>query len=268
MIKYRKINREKTVKNNMQIMTKNEVNFMAKKQIKKLTVSTYHSEEKILGIELPDGRFLSEKNTILNPRYIKEITQTRISSELKNVFYEMYNAQIEKDKLEKERDEIIKQIRKQQLILNQMPDKLQKAKGLLTYDEFVKIFQNTLPSRLKTEIDRFGYSYDSPMGICYSSDLSIYISRYADIQKYYHGSLTEQEYDGTYQLRHDCEKDREYKRLIQKYSKPLSVKMKISEELSLGDKDWLSYSGFYQIPIKKNMTKEYAAELANKFAAK
>lgn len=239
---------------------------MAKKQIKKLDIHTYGDTKQILGIELPNGSFLSEKGTIIHPRQIKKVSQTRTNSATKEIFYDMYNICIRKEKLEKERDEAIRMIRQLQDILQKMPDKIQNANGFLSYQEFIGAFANALPKNLKQEIDRFAYRFETPMGICYSSENAIMLSRFADIQKYYHGVLTEQEYDGTYQLRHNCEKDREYKRLLQKYSKPLSVKQKINEGLTLGDKDWLSYSGFYQIPIKKNMTAEYAKNLAASFS--
>ena len=57
-----------------------------------------------------------------------------------------------------------------------------------------------------------------------------------------------------------------YKKDIKKNEKLLPVSMPINSYMWTGDKFSTWYSGVYEIAIEDDMTKEYAKELAKKFA--
>ena len=237
---------------------------MAKKQIKKLTVNQFRNSVEILGIELPDGKYLCEDGSIPDKRYIKEIKQTRVSADIRSAFLAAFDVYMEKKRLEDLRDSTMKRLRETNAVLKDFPNKIQKAKGFLPYHDFVEIFQEALSEKIKREIKQYDYSFSSPYGLSYQ-DKHLYISREEDIEKYYRGPLVYQEYDGTFMTIPDMEKYKEYKAYIRHCSKPLSVKAKLKEDLYLGDKQWLCYTACYEIPIKKSMTPAYAKELAKKF---
>ena len=94
------------------------------------------------------------------------------------------------------------------------------------------------------------------------------VRRDVDVEKYFRkASFVYEEYDGTIFLHDKADKDPEYQKYVQKYSSPLPVKQKPKEGLSVGnDKDYLRYHCVYEIEVNKPLTKEYAAELAKKFA--
>lgn len=64
----------------------------------------------------------------------------------------------------------------------------------------------------------------------------------------------------------DCEKNKDYQRLIRLNRHPIRLKIKPEEYLSLGDKDWLSYHCSYSVKLTKPLTKEYALEIAKKIS--
>lgn len=101
----------------------------------------------------------------------------------------------------------------------------------------------------------------------YSNMLVISVAK--NIQKHFrHGSFVYEEYDGTIFMRDDCEKDPNYQAYIQKYKRTLPVKAKPEIYLSIGDKEWLTCNTRYTLEIKKELTKQYADELAKKFVGK
>lgn len=98
----------------------------------------------------------------------------------------------------------------------------------------------------------------------------LYVSRSHLIGKYMrHLPFVYEEYDGCVFLADDAEKDQTYKKYTKDNSRPLSVKAKLREELSIGDKTSLWYHGKYEIRLdpKRTLTKEYATELAKEFCA-
>ena len=236
---------------------------MAKKQIKKVTINYYMNPVEEIGIELPNGDYLISSGEKVQKEKIKEAKQTRLKPEVKAVFLEMYDVMVTKMKLEKTRDQVMDDLRSCNLTLRKMPDKLQNAKGYLDNKEFTNLFHDSLSDKVKREIRDYDYVFTPPFG----RSMKIQISRDVDIQKWYRGALVEQEYDGTYFIADGAEKMSEYKAYIRKYSRPLSVTGKLNEDLGLGDKNWLYYNACYEIPVTKEMTKDYAKELARKFCS-
>lgn len=132
--------------------------------------------------------------------------------------------------------------------------------GYLTESEFIDEFIKCLPDYVRVEIEKYSVSIDS------YTDKFLDIEYSDHIEKYFrHGSFVYEEYDGNMMMCHNAEKDPSYQRYIKNHRRPLSVKTKITEYLTLGDKDWLIYYGCYRLEITENLTKEYAKKLAKKF---
>ena len=75
-----------------------------------------------------------------------------------------------------------------------------------------------------------------------------------------------EEYDGNWMMCDEAEEMEAYKKDIKKNEKTLPVSMPINSYMWTGDKFSTWYSGVYEIAIEDDMTKEYAKELAKKFA--
>ena len=75
-----------------------------------------------------------------------------------------------------------------------------------------------------------------------------------------------EEYDGNWMMCDEAEEMEAYKKDIKKNEKLLPVSMPINSYMWTGDKFSTWYSGVYEIAIEDDMTKEYAKELAKKFA--
>lgn len=75
-----------------------------------------------------------------------------------------------------------------------------------------------------------------------------------------------EEYDGNWMMCDEAEEMEAYKKDIKKNEKLLPVSIPINSYMWTGDKFSTWYSGVYEIAIEGDMTKEYAKELAKKFA--
>lgn len=134
--------------------------------------------------------------------------------------------------------------------------------GYLTEAEFINIVMKNLPPIVKSDLESSGYKteihkYNNPiLEFSYWKDL---------IKNFRRGSFVYEEYDGTIHMTEDCEKNKDYQRLIRLNRHPIRLKIKPEEYLSLGDKDWLSYHCSYSVKLTKPLTKEYALEIAKKF---
>lgn len=238
-----------------------------------LNITTKYNEKEALlccyaGDDNGKHQFLlaNGRTTTFSPEQIVTAKAVRgLPAEARTLFKKRLDAH---EKIEKLKKEIYKKQCEITEISNSFADfneQMTHARGLITEAEFAAEFENNLSDSVKNEMRIYGYSVDTPTHIPYYPG-NIHISRNVDIQKYFrHGSFVYEEYDGTIHLRGDCEKNKEYKEYIHRYSKPLSVKEKIYEVLGLGDKDWLSYHATYEITVKKPLTKEYAKELAKEF---
>ena len=184
-----------------------------------------------------------------NPKDIRVLKNADSAQERYEKIEEKINA------LKAERYEALK-------IVGNISEDIAKAKGHLTTSEFLDEFKNNLSSEVKMEMEKRDYSVS-----VYNNHV-IEIYRNKDIQKYFReSSFTYEEYDGCIMMDTDAEKSEEYQGYIKKYRKPLSVKSKPREWLSLGDKDWLSYNCEYNIKIESILTKEYAKKLAKDFCS-
>lgn len=195
------------------------------------------------------SRFQSVSSYVENPKILR-VLKNAVSAQER---YEKIEAKIKA--LQSERYEALK-------IVGNISEDIAKAKGHLTTSEFIDEFKNNLSSEVKMEMEKRDYSVS-----VYNNHV-IEIYRNKDIQKYFReSSFTYEEYDGCIMMDTDAEKSKEYQGYIKKYRKPLSVKSKPREWLSLGDKDWLSYNCEYNIKIEPILTKEYAKKLAKDFCS-
>ena len=144
---------------------------------------------------------------------------------------------------------------------------LRDAKGIISRDEFVDAFYEALPDRVKNAMKQYGYSAGStPYNLGYD-DSHIYIIRNVIVYKYNKNiPYAYEEYDGNWMMCDEAEEMEAYKKDIKKNEKLLPVSMPINSYMWTGDKFSTWYSGVYEIAIEGDMTKEYAKELAKKFA--
>ena len=114
---------------------------------------------------------------------------------------------------------------------------------------------------------QYGYSAGStPYALGYD-DNHIYIIRNVIAYKYNKSiPYAYEEYDGNWMMCDEAEEMEAYKKDIKKNEKTLPVSMPINSYMWTGDKFSTWYSGVYEIAIEDDMTKEYAKELAKKFA--
>lgn len=124
-----------------------------------------------------------------------------------------------------------------------------------------------LPNRVKDAMKQYGYSAGStPYALGYD-DNHIYIIRNVIAYKYNKSiPYAYEEYDGNWMMCDEAEEMEAYKKDIKKNEKLLPVSMPINSYMWTGDKFSTWYSGVYEIAIEDDMTKEYAKELAKKFA--
>lgn len=150
-----------------------------------------------------------------------------------------------------EAEQLNKEAEKGRTAIYKIKELIATVNGTLTEDDFIKAFKNELGL---AEIWDVSYS---------SYNNSLRIEHREDIEKYFRsGSFVYEEYDGTMMMCPGCEKDPEYQKYIKRYRRELPIKAKLNERLSLGDKDWLTYYGYYDIPLKEKLTEDYAKTLA------
>lgn len=203
-------------------------------------------------------KYMSEIGLVSKSRFqnVSYAENPKVLRVLKNAVsaQERYEKIEEKIKaLQAERYEALK-------IVGNISEDIAKAKGYLTTSEFLDEFKNNLSREVKMAMTNYNYS----VSVYNNHEIEIY--RHKDIEKYFREStFTYEEYDGSIMMYEDAEESKEYQGYIKKYRKPLSVKSKPQEWLSLGDKDWLSYNCEYNIKIEPILTKEYAKKLAKDF---
>ncbi len=236
-----------------------------KKELLKVTVEERDTSGKVIRTKqmyaLPyKDKYMSEIGLVPKSRFqnVSYVENPKVLRVLKNAVsaQERYEKIEEKiNALKAERYEALK-------IVGNISEDIAKAKGHLTTSEFIDEFKNNLSSEVKMEMEKRDYSVS-----VYNNHV-IEIYRNKDIQKYFREStFTYEEYDGCIMMDTDAEESEEYQGYIRKYRKPLSVKSKPREWLSLGDKDWLSYNCEYNIKIEPILTKEYAKKLAKDFCS-
>ncbi|MDO4469851.1 MAG: hypothetical protein Q4C84_08410 [Bacillota bacterium] len=190
-------------------------------------------------------------------RYIKNITFTKsITPEARKLLKDYYQAYT---KFQEEKERYQRAIEPLQKIIKGInKDTLTQAMGLLTEEDFIQEFMKNLPSVVEFGLQEFSFEI-------YNGILNI--EKRVDIQKYFKPcSFVFEEYDRTLQFTTDCERDKNYQMYIKKYQCLVpGVKTKPHVYLSLGDKDWLSCTTSYDIPLTKPFTAAYAKELSKKF---
>lgn len=174
-------------------------------------------------------------------------------------------------KVENKRAKFIKEISHQLHELEEdecaIMKELRNAKGIISRDKFIDTFYEALPDRVKEAMKQYGYSAGStPYAFGYDDD-HIYIVRNVIAYKYNKSiPYAYEEHDGNWVMCDEAEEMESYKKDIKKNEKPLPVSIPIHSYMWTGDKFSTWYSGVYEIAIEEDMTKEYAEELAKKFA--
>ena len=190
---------------------------------------------------------------------------------LRTAFEHLAKNHTARKKVEDKRAKFLKEISQQLHKLDEdecaIMEELLDAKGVISRDEFVDAFYEALPGRVKDAMKQYGYSAgDTPYNFGYD-DNHIYIIRNVMVSKYDKNiPYAYEEYDGSWGMCDEAEEMEAYKKDIKKNEKPLPVSMPINSYMWTGDKFSTWYSGVYEIAIKGDMTKEYAKDLAKKFA--
>lgn len=224
----------------------------------------------LLATSVGEDRYIDEAGHVYKLPKDKVKRARNIPEPVKSAFHDIalnYSAKERATKRFKEEEkkyhDVVSEINAKQ---NRLLKELQYCQGKISMDEFIEVFYASLSDSMKQEMHTKGYEVDPPFGQSFNDDNNLYVSRHKSIQKYFRrASFLEEEYDGCVFILPDAEKYPEYKRFLKAHSAPLATKTRIKECLYMGDKDTLSYSACYEIPIKKTLTKEYAKELAAEF---
>ena len=236
---------------------------MKTKTAKNLKIVRLPDYNKILAVDLKDGSYLTENGQVY--KNVTSTTGTRnISPEVKTLLLGMASLHLRNQEIDDEISKMTAEKTKNICSMRQFAIDLVHAQGILTYSEFEEAFLNALPDNVVEAMDEYGYSIDTPTGMCYQ-DGYMYISRTECLSKYNRNvSFAYEEYDGELVLYDNAEKDKNSQKLIKANSKPLPVKSGMKECLFTGDKYSIWYSACYEIKIDKPLTKEYAESLAKK----
>lgn len=241
-------------------------------EIKKMNVGEVLINEKSCGIgicyEVRNGTafFLMETGAQESYPVSKVVFRAKKGiNEKKQVLKEAAKDCQQIDKITDEITALIEKRRGYQESVRLVKDKCFHADGLLTESEFLSAFKKELSStvRNRMEENRFRIYIDpyySKKDLTVETD--VFIQKYCRESDY---SFLFTEYDGTLMMETDAEKCKDYKAVINRYSRNLRVGIKPEERLGIGDKNTLIYDCCYEIPLKKSYTIEYAKELAKKF---
>lgn len=244
---------------------------MNKKQVVKVTLSySWQPKEKLemYGIVIDDNRILLENGNLCkldNKKYGEDVqvSATRnVPAGIRTALEEAYPKFVEAEKIDEQVHALHTRWRElNDEIEKDLPAKIRAARGVLSRTEFVKEFENNL----KPDVQQALHSGDYRLEL-YGKTLTI--EREAYIEKWYRNEneICYQEYDGEMFIRDGAEKTKIYQDIVKRYSKPLPVKgCEMKEGLCFGDKSTLMYRGIYEISVEKQLTKEYAKELSDKF---
>lgn len=221
----------------------------------------------VIGAKIGEDKYLVETGAILRPARtcIIEEKRTRLPQGIKDVFFDIAEKYQRKQELESQMAQINAELMSIQRDFQDLPNRIQKAKGFLTDAEFNGAFFDALTLDMKKAMKQRGYFIGECCGIPYTAN-AIHISREVLFQKYFRkASFLYEEYDGNIFLRDDAEKDPNYQSILKGVSALLPTCAKCEETLFIGDKSSLHYGCMYTIPLKQPKTKEYAKSLARQF---
>lgn len=273
---------------------------MNKKQVMKVTYTD--TGRSIYGIALDSDRvllensnvaYLSDNKTHTLQRYANktfavmqsawdksvEITATRnVPTEVRTLLEQGMSDFLEAEKLNEQLKLIQQQLSdKLEFVQQVMPVDVTTARGILLPEEFIEVFQSNLSASVKNELNNLeqicvGY-FNDPCPYRFeiyggNDNKTLLIEREVFIEKYYRceNEMCCEEYDGTMSMRHEAKHTNLYQRYIKEYSEPLPVKgVDFHERLGFGDKSTLMYMCSYTIPLTKDLTEEYAKQLAKDF---
>lgn len=176
---------------------------------------------------------------------------TRVKPEVRKIYEDFLETVIEKEKILNDIKKLENRNRELSCLIDEYPNQLNKAMGLLTKEEF--------KNRILKAFN-LGSEYS-----CNLYDEKIEIERRHDIEKYYRGIITREEYDGTRIIVANTPKaKKEYNEILKRYSRHLPLKAEYSNGLTLEDKDWLVIYEIYTIKFNKPLTEENCNKLIEK----
>ena len=229
-------------------------------------------EKTVYAVQVEDNLYIDElgvKHLSPSPENCKNTRN--VPPALRTALEHLAKNHTARKKVEVKRAKFLKEISQQ---LNELEKdecaimkELRDTKGVISRDEFVDAFYEALPDRVKDAMKRYTYSAGStPYALGYD-DNHIYIIRNVIVYEYNKSiPYAYEEYDGNWMMCDEAEEMEAYKKDIKKNEKLLPVSMPINSYMWTGDKFSTWYSGVYEIAIEGDMTKEYAEELAKKFA--
>ena len=176
---------------------------------------------------------------------------TRVRTEVRKIYEEFLETVIEKEKVLNDIKKLEDRNRELSYLIDEYPNQLNKAMGLLTKEEF----KNKILKAFN-----LGAEYS-----CNLHDEKIEIERRHDIEKYYRGNITREEYDGTRHIEVNTPSaKKEYNEILKRYSRRLPLKAEYNSRLTLEDKDWLVFHETYTIKFNKPLTEENCNKLIEK----
>lgn len=227
-------------------------------------------EKQVLAVALDEGRYMDEEGEVVRLDKSNVKIARNVPDEVRKSFDNMAAIWKKREKTVKKFAELQHEYNK---TINDLQEQhrcavnnLRSVRGFLSKSDFCDVFYDSLLRSVRLDMASKGYDIDTPVGVLYNDDEYLYISKSHIVQKYFrHASFLEEEYDGCIFMVDGAENYQEYQEILKRHSSPLNVKFEFNEHLFMGDKDSLCYSAYYKIPIKKNLTKEYAKELAAEF---
>ena len=226
----------------------------------------------VYAVQVEDNLYIDELGVKhLSPAPENCKNTRNVPTALRTAFEHLAKNHAARKKVEDKRAKFLKEISQQMHKLEvdecAIMKELRDAKGVISRDEFVDAFYEALPDRVKDAMKQYGYSAGSIPYAYGCDDDHIYIVRNVIAYKYNKSiPYAYEEYDGNWVLCDEAKEMEAYKKDIKKNEKPLPVSMPIYSYMWTGDKFSTWYSGLYEIAIEGDMTKEYAKELAKKFA--
>lgn len=273
---------------------------MSKKQIVKITYpenrcyTTYTG----YGIDCGNGEYLTDRGDVIDvERYrlsdlaiLKDINMSKSSSslsfpikdfiikntrnvpsEIRSILESAMTNYLTYTKYMSEIKELEKKAREFLINKEILQEKIFAAKGLLTSNQFLQEFRDSLSATVQYELDNGTsnqgyYQKEGSWKLKINSlrNPMLLIERDVLIEKYFRKStFTYEEYDGEIFLTENAEKTKAYQNYLRKFRKELSLTgCELKDNLSAGGSLW--YHGEYEIPLPKELTKESAKALAEK----
>lgn len=235
-----------------------------KHQIVKATVDIYGEKLEKLVIYTAYGEFVDPYDCY---KVVDWHPTRNVDCKVRNVLLEYVKGYEEAIRLDEEQKIIRQKWKDLKSLLDTYKSKYDNAKGVLSGSQFKDELLTFFTDRTLRELNDNCYEVEiRSNGI----KTWLFITRDANIEKWYDGAMLRKRYDDSYYLDYSskvAKKERNF--YIKKYSCPLSeFKAPIDISLDVADKRWLVIRDEYSTELVKPLTKDYALEIANKLYGK